>query len=102
MLASSLENSREGGKVFIRGLDGVMVEFAIETGRILPCQPDTEFIMYVLFAYALALYVGISNKALAELLSYTTVLFRNSHQLMISLFRVLHTAVFEVTITWPA
>jgi len=87
------------GKVFIRGLNGVMIEFAIETGRILPSQPDTEFIMYVLVAYALALYVGTTNKALAELLSYTTVLSRNSHQLMISLFRVLHTAVFEFTIT---
>jgi hypothetical protein len=89
------------GKVFIRGLNGIMVEFAIETGRIIPCGPDKEFIMYVLFTYALAFYVGINNKALAELLSYTTVLFRNSRQLMSSLFRVLHIVVFEFTTTWP-
>ncbi|KAH8789097.1 hypothetical protein F5882DRAFT_438708 [Hyaloscypha sp. PMI_1271] len=39
------------GKVFIRGLDGVMVEFAIETGRILPSQPDTEFVIGAPFIY---------------------------------------------------
>ncbi|KAE9368094.1 hypothetical protein N431DRAFT_561865 [Stipitochalara longipes BDJ] len=39
------------GKVFIRGINGVMVEFAIETDRILPSQPDTEFIIGAPFIY---------------------------------------------------
>ena len=35
----------KAGKVSVRGLDGVIVEFPVETGRMLLRQPDTEHIM---------------------------------------------------------
>lgn len=42
----------EAGTVFIRGLDGREVEFAVETGSTIPAGPNHEYIMYLVIPFS--------------------------------------------------